>query len=79
MSGFLGAPRLRRAGLAVVDATPELVTADVDGVRIQVGGPALLEQEHGSELAVADRWRGDDFEVLTPEHPEYNLILDEHS
>lgn len=27
----------------------------------------------------ADRWRGDDFEVLTPEHPEYNLILEEHS
>lgn len=40
------------------------VAADVDGVRIQVGGPALLEQEHGSELAVADRWRGDGAIIL---------------
>ncbi|WP_426374969.1 heavy metal translocating P-type ATPase [Rhodococcoides fascians] len=40
------------------------VAADVDGVRIQVGGPALLEQENGSELAVADRWRGDGAIIL---------------
>ncbi len=40
------------------------VAADVDGGRIQVGGPALLEQEHGSELAVADRWRGDGAIIL---------------
>ena len=40
------------------------VAADVDGLRIQVGGPALLEQERGSELAVADRWRGDGAIIL---------------
>ncbi|OZC75541.1 heavy metal translocating P-type ATPase [Rhodococcus sp. 06-418-1B] len=40
------------------------VSADVDGTRVQVGGPALLEQEHGSELAVADRWRGDGAIIL---------------
>ncbi|WP_052061998.1 heavy metal translocating P-type ATPase [Rhodococcoides fascians] len=40
------------------------VSADVDGVRIQVGGPALLEQESASELAVADRWRGDGAIIL---------------
>ncbi|OZC73769.1 copper-translocating P-type ATPase [Rhodococcus sp. 06-418-5] len=40
------------------------VAAVVDGVRIQVGGPALLAQEHGSELAVADRWRGDGAIIL---------------
>ncbi|WP_032390494.1 heavy metal translocating P-type ATPase [Rhodococcoides fascians] len=33
------------------------VSADVEGHRIQVGGPALLEQAHAAELAVADRWR----------------------
>ncbi|MCZ4276243.1 heavy metal translocating P-type ATPase [Rhodococcoides yunnanense] len=40
------------------------VTADVDGTRIQVGGPAVLEQEHAAELAVADRWRGDGAIIL---------------
>ncbi|MCJ0894692.1 heavy metal translocating P-type ATPase [Rhodococcus sp. ARC_M5] len=40
------------------------VSANVDGTRVQVGGPALLEQEHGSELAVADRWRGDGAIIL---------------
>ncbi|OZC94805.1 copper-translocating P-type ATPase [Rhodococcus sp. 05-2255-1e] len=40
------------------------VAADVDGTRVQVGGPALLEQERGSELAVADRWRGDGAIIL---------------
>ena len=33
------------------------VSADVDGLHIQVGGPALLKQEHATELSVADRWR----------------------
>ncbi|MDV8023515.1 heavy metal translocating P-type ATPase [Rhodococcus sp. IEGM 1330] len=33
------------------------VSADVDGHRIQVGGPALLEQAHAAELGIADRWR----------------------
>lgn len=23
----------------------------------------------------ADRWRGDDFEVMTPEHPEYDMLI----
>ena len=40
------------------------VSADVDGTRIQVGGPALLEQERASELAVADRWRGEGAIIL---------------
>ncbi|PSJ19704.1 heavy metal translocating P-type ATPase, partial [Halomonas sp. ND22Bw] len=40
------------------------VAADVDGLRIQVGGPALREQARGSELAVADRWRGDGAIIL---------------
>ncbi|AMY52489.1 heavy metal translocating P-type ATPase [Rhodococcoides fascians] len=33
------------------------VSGEVDGHRIQVGGPALLEQAHAAELGVADRWR----------------------
>ncbi|MGH1563528.1 heavy metal translocating P-type ATPase [Mumia sp. DW29H23] len=33
------------------------VTATVDGRRVQVGGPALLEQEHAHELEVAETWR----------------------
>ena len=40
------------------------VSADVDGTRIQVGGPALLEQERASELAVAYRWRGEGAIIL---------------
>ncbi|WP_261768959.1 MULTISPECIES: heavy metal translocating P-type ATPase [unclassified Rhodococcus (in: high G+C Gram-positive bacteria)] len=40
------------------------VSAVIDGARIQVGGPALLEQEHAAELAVADRWRGDGAIIL---------------
>ncbi|CAB4886375.1 MULTISPECIES: heavy metal translocating P-type ATPase [Nocardiaceae] len=40
------------------------VSAEVDGTRIQVGGPALLEQERASELAVADRWRGEGAIIL---------------
>ncbi|MBW9204764.1 copper-translocating P-type ATPase [Mumia sp. zg.B17] len=33
------------------------VTAVVDGRRVQVGGPTLLEQEGGRELGVAEAWR----------------------
>ena len=40
------------------------VSADVDGLHIQVGGPALLKQEHATELSVADRWRGDGAIIL---------------
>ncbi|WP_206510265.1 heavy metal translocating P-type ATPase [Rhodococcus sp. KRD197] len=40
------------------------VSADVDGTTIQVGGPALLDQEHATELAVADQWRSDGAIIL---------------
>ncbi|MDV6261961.1 heavy metal translocating P-type ATPase [Rhodococcoides yunnanense] len=40
------------------------VSAVIDGARIQVGGPALLEEAQASELAVADRWRGDSAIIL---------------
>ena len=33
------------------------VRARVDGRVVQVGGPYMLEQEHASELPVADEWR----------------------
>ncbi len=33
------------------------VRARVDGRTVQVGGPNMLEQEHASELGVADAWR----------------------
>ncbi|EQM74718.1 haloacid dehalogenase [Microbacterium maritypicum MF109] len=33
------------------------VRARVDGRIVQVGGPYMLEQEHASELPVADEWR----------------------
>ncbi len=40
------------------------VSATVDGARVHVGGPAMLEQEHGTELPVADLWRGDGAIIL---------------
>ncbi|MCW4386542.1 heavy metal translocating P-type ATPase [Salinibacterium sp. SYSU T00001] len=40
------------------------VSAQVGAQRVQVGGPYLLEQEHGSELPVADRWRADGAIIL---------------
>lgn len=40
------------------------VTATVTGVRVQVGGPHLLEQEHQVELGVADAWREDGAIIL---------------
>ncbi|HEY5978596.1 MAG TPA: heavy metal translocating P-type ATPase [Microlunatus sp.] len=52
-----------RAGLNIRPATdftssPAIgVSAEVDGHRVQVGGPDLLDREHLAELAVADRWR----------------------
>ena len=57
-------------GLAVPPATdfsssPAVgVEATVKGVKVQVGGPYLLEQENGSELAVADEWRLDGAIIL---------------
>jgi Cu2+-exporting ATPase len=45
---------------AVVDfaSSPAVgVSARVDGRRVQVGGPALLEQEGATELPVVDEWR----------------------
>ena len=40
------------------------VTATVQGGRVQVGGPHLLEQEHQVELGVADAWREDGAIIL---------------
>ena len=40
------------------------VSATVDGHRVQVGGPALLEQEGAAELPVADAWRTDGAIIL---------------
>lgn len=40
------------------------VAATVDGTRIQVGGPNLLEQQNGSELDIARSWRGEGAIVL---------------
>ncbi|MET3920563.1 Cu2+-exporting ATPase [Arthrobacter sp. UYEF20] len=40
------------------------VTATVDGTRIQVGGPNLLEQQSGSELGIARSWRGEGAIIL---------------
>ncbi|MBY6537687.1 heavy metal translocating P-type ATPase [Rhodococcus sp. BP-349] len=40
------------------------VSAVVDGAAVRVGGPAMLEQEHRSELDTADRWRQDGAIIL---------------
>ena len=40
------------------------VSAVVDSAAVRVGGPAMLEHEHRSELAVADRWRQDGAIIL---------------
>ncbi|MGN7135197.1 heavy metal translocating P-type ATPase [Rhodococcoides corynebacterioides] len=40
------------------------VSAVVDGAAVRVGGPAMLEQEHRSELDAADRWRQDGAIIL---------------
>ncbi|MCM3780633.1 heavy metal translocating P-type ATPase [Microbacterium hydrocarbonoxydans] len=40
------------------------VKARVDGRTVQVGGPYMLEQEHASELGVADQWREDGAIIL---------------
>ncbi|KQO09896.1 ATPase [Agreia sp. Leaf244] len=40
------------------------VTATIEGARIQVGGPNLLEQEHQAELSIADSWREDGAIIL---------------
>ena len=40
------------------------VSALVDGHRIQVGGPRLLEQYHHAELDIADNWRTDGAIIL---------------
>ena len=40
------------------------VSATVAGERVQVGGPALLEEVAGSELAVADAWRDEGAIIL---------------
>ena len=40
------------------------VEATVNGAKVQVGGPYLLEQENGRELAIADEWRLDGAIIL---------------
>lgn len=40
------------------------VSALIDGRRVQVGGPALLQQAGASELEVADEWRRDGSIIL---------------
>ncbi|HEY5877911.1 MAG TPA: heavy metal translocating P-type ATPase [Nakamurella sp.] len=40
------------------------VTATVDGRRVGVGGPNLLQENEGAELAVADGWRADGAIIL---------------
>lgn len=40
------------------------VTATVDGARIRVGGPHLLDEEHAAELRVADCWRDEGAIIL---------------
>ncbi|MDX2399494.1 heavy metal translocating P-type ATPase [Microbacterium algeriense] len=40
------------------------VRARVDGHVVQVGGPYMLEQEHATELPVADEWRGEGAIIL---------------
>lgn len=60
----------RHRGLSVPQASdfsssPAVgVTATVDGRRVQVGGPALLEQEGGDELDVAQVWRSEGAIIL---------------
>ncbi|WP_431797712.1 heavy metal translocating P-type ATPase [Microbacterium kunmingense] len=47
------------------DSSPAVgVTATVEGMRVRVGGPALLREEDAAELAVADRWRADGAIIL---------------
>ncbi|KAA0916514.1 heavy metal translocating P-type ATPase [Dietzia sp. ANT_WB102] len=47
------------------DSSPAVgVSARVDGRRVQVGGPYLLEQEDARELPVADDWREDGAIIL---------------
>lgn len=36
----------------------------MNGRRVQVGGPNLLEEENGHELDVADAWRADGAIIL---------------
>ncbi|RIJ69411.1 heavy metal translocating P-type ATPase [Nakamurella silvestris] len=57
-----GLPVLVASGFTSAPAVG--VAADVDGTRVQVGGPHLLEEAGGQELAVADRWRADGAIIL---------------
>ena len=60
----------KQRGLTVPPATdfsssPAVgVEATVNGAKVQVGGPYLLEQENGRELAIADEWRLDGAIIL---------------
>jgi Cu2+-exporting ATPase len=47
------------------------VSATVTGRHVQVGGPALLTQEHGTELEIANTWREDGSIIL-------HIVIDGH-
>jgi Cu2+-exporting ATPase len=40
------------------------VRAEINGSTVEVGGPRLLEEHNASEVAVADRWRGEGAIIL---------------
>jgi Cu2+-exporting ATPase len=60
----------RARGLAIPSAadaqsSPSVgVTATVDGTRVRVGGPNLLEEENASELPVSAEWRAEGAIIL---------------
>lgn len=60
-----GGRGLRIAAAAGFSSEPALgVTADVDGVQVAVGGPALLKRHGIPELPIAQRWRGEGAIIL---------------
>ncbi|WP_188547672.1 heavy metal translocating P-type ATPase [Rhodococcoides trifolii] len=65
---IVGAARARSLhsapGSEFVSSPAVGVSAVVNGVRVRVGGPSMLEEEGVSELPVADRWRGDGAIIL---------------
>lgn len=59
------ARRLSVASASQFESSPAVgVSAIVQGRRVQVGGPNLLEQEHVAELGVSDAWRADGAIIL---------------
>ena len=65
ITGAAHARRLNLSAATDFSSSPAVgVSAQVDGCRVQVGGPNLLEQEGGHELNVADAWRADGAIIL---------------